>query len=209
MIQVDINKINEALNTSSPEEIVAWALSQANTPIVTTNFRPYEAAILHLCGQQRPDIPVIWCDTGYNTKATYLHAERLIEQLSLTIDLFVPQKTAAHRDAVMGIPAVDDPGHAEFTEQVKLEPFRRAMAKHQPDLWFTNLRKGQTAFRDSLEIVSRGADGVLKVSPFYHWPDDKLDLYLERYNLENEFRYFDPTKALDNRECGLHITELK
>jgi phosphoadenosine phosphosulfate reductase len=42
------------------------------------------------------------------------------------------------------------------------------------------------------------------VSPFYHWSDEKLDAYLEKHELPNEFKYFDPTKVLENRECGLH-----
>lgn len=104
----------------------------------------------------------------------------------------------------MGIPQIEDPMHKVFTEQVKLEPFKRAMAEHQPDLWFTNLRKGQTAFRDSIDIVSQGADGVLKVSPFYNWSDEQLDAYNEENGIPNEFKYFDPTKVLGNRECGLH-----
>jgi phosphoadenosine phosphosulfate reductase len=94
--------------------------------------------------------------------------------------------------------------HQIFTEQVKLEPFNRAMAEHKPDVWFTNLRKGQTAFRDNIGIVSISKDGVLKVSPFYHWSDEQLDNYLRLYQLPNEFTYFDPTKVLENRECGLH-----
>ena len=36
------------------------------------------------------------------------------------------------------------------------------------------------------------------------WTDEKLDIYLKENNLPNEFKYFDPTKALENRECGLH-----
>ncbi|MGB2758373.1 MAG: phosphoadenylylsulfate reductase, partial [Maribacter stanieri] len=28
--------------------------------------------------------------------------------------------------------------------------------------------------------------------------------YLKKYNLPNEHNYFDPTKVLENRECGLH-----
>ena len=47
-------------------------------------------------------------------------------------------------------------------------------------------------------------DGIIKVSPFYHWTDQELDNYLNRYELPNEFTYFDPTKVLENRECGLH-----
>ena len=116
----------------------------------------------------------------------------------------MPKQTTSHRDVVLGIPQVDDPKHKVFTEQVKLEPFKRAMAEHKPDVWFTNLRKGQTAFRDSIDIVSQAADGTLKVSPFYHYSDEELDAYLEENNLPNEFKYFDPTKVLSNRECGLH-----
>ena len=79
------------------------------------------------------------------------------------------------------------------------------MAEHQPEIWFTNLRKGQTAFRDSIGVVSFSKEGILKVSPFYNWSDEDLDEYLEEHNLPNEFKYFDPTKVESNRECGLHI----
>ena len=201
---MNIDQINTELKSKSPEEIVSWALSQAKTPIITTNFRPYEGAILHLVSCMDSSINVIWCDTGYNTPNTYNHAEELINQLNLNIDLYVPKQTTSHRDVVLGIPTVDDPQHQLFTEQVKLEPFKRAMEMHQPDVWFTNLRKEQTAFRDSIDIVSQGKDGVLKVSPFYHWSDEELDIYLEENKLPNEFKYFDPTKQLENRECGLH-----
>lgn len=199
-----IRELNVQFAGFTPEEIISWAINNGQTPVVTTNFRPYEVAILHAVTRVQQDIPVIWADTGYNTPNTYRHAETLIARLGLNVKLYVPQQTAAHRDAVMGIPGIDDPRHAQFTEQVKLEPFKRAMAEHRPDIWFTNLRKGQTALRDSLNILSLSKDGVLKVSPFYHWNDVQLDLYLEERDLPNEHKYFDPTKVLENRECGLH-----
>lgn len=199
-----IGTLNQRFKGISPEEIISWAIDKAKKPLVTTNFRPYEVAILSAVTEVKSDIPVVWCDTGYNTPNTYKHAETLIDTLGLNIDLYVPKQTTAHRDSVLGIPQIDDPKHPEFTEQVKLEPFRRAMAAHQPDVWFTNLRKGQTALRDSLDILSLSKDGVLKVSPFYHWNDAQLDAYLTARNLPNEHNYFDPTKVLENRECGLH-----
>ena len=202
--KIDIVEINKQLEGKSPEEIIQWSLSVAKNPVITTNFRPYESAILHLVVSQDKDIPVVWCDTGYNTPQTYKHAEELIHSLQLNVHLYVPKQTSAHRDVVLGLPTIDDPNHAIFTEQVKLEPFKRAMKEHQPDVWFTNLRKGQTAFRDSIDIVSVSKDGIIKVSPFYNFSDEELDAYLEKYNLPNEFKYFDPTKALENRECGIH-----
>ena len=199
-----IAQFNTELEGKTPQEIITWAAIKAKKSVVTTNFRPYEGAILHAVTQVRPEIDVVWCDTGYNTPNTYRHAEELIKMLNLNIDLFVPQQTSSHRDVVMGIPQIDDPMHKVFTEQVKLEPFKRAMDKHQPDVWFTNLRKGQTAFRDSIQVVSQDANGVLKVSPFYNYSDEDLDKYLEGNGIPNEHKYFDPTKVLGNRECGLH-----
>ena len=200
----EIQNLNRQFKGIPPEEIISWAIGHGKKSVVTTNFRPYEVAILHAVTEVNKSTPVIWCDTGYNTPNTYKHAEELISRLGLNVKLYVPKQTSAHRDAVMGIPQIDDPRHKEFTEQVKLEPFRRAMEEHQPDVWFTNLRKGQTAHRDSLDVLSLSKDGVLKVSPFYHWSDTQLDAYLNTHKLPNEHKYFDPTKVLENRECGLH-----
>lgn len=199
-----LQQLNLELGDKSPLEIAKWAVRNAQNAVVTTNFRPYEAAILYVASEAKKDIPVVWCDTGYNTPNTYRHAEEVIELLKLNIDLYVPKQTTSHRDVVMGIPQIDDPLHKVFTEQVKLEPFKRAMANHKPDVWFTNLRKGQTAHRDNLDILSQGADGILKVSPFYYYSNEELDIFLEENNLPNEHKYFDPTKVLENRECGLH-----
>tara|TARA_R110002051_G_scaffold309500_1_gene382154 strand:+ start:7408 stop:8037 length:630 start_codon:yes stop_codon:yes gene_type:complete len=199
-----LKELNAQLKGIPPVEIISWALQYAKNAVITTNFRPYEVAILHAVSDVKSDIPVIWCDTGYNTPNTYKHAEDLISRLNLNIKLYVPKQTSSHRDVVMGIPGIDDPNHALFTEQVKLEPFRRAMEEFKPDVWFTNLRNGQTALRDTLDILSLSKDGVLKVSPFYHWTDVQLDAYLKNLNLPNEHKYFDPTKVLENRECGLH-----
>ena len=61
---LDIDQANQKLKGKSPEEIVAWALTQAKNPIITTNFRPYESAILHLVPKQPPDIPELWVNPG-------------------------------------------------------------------------------------------------------------------------------------------------
>ena len=205
IMSLNLDEINKKLKDKSPIEIISWAISFAKNPVITTNFRPYEVAILKAVTEVQKDIKVIWCDTGYNTLQTYKHAEEIIKKLNLNVHLYTPKQTVAHRNVVLGVPSIEDPKHQLFTEQVKLEPFARAMKEHQPDVWFTNLRKGQTAFRNSIDVVSQSKDGVVKVSPFYNWTDEQLDAYLVEQKLPNEFVYFDPTKVESNRECGLHI----
>jgi len=204
MSDIELKEINIKLEKLSPNKIIEWAIQYSKQAIVTTNFRPYESAILYAVTSVEKNAKVIWCDTGYNTIETYKHAEELIETLELNVHLYVPKQTVAHRNVRLGIPSVEEPKHVIFTEQVKLEPFQRAMKEHQPKIWFTNLRKGQTAFRNEIDIVSVSKDGIVKVSPFYHWSDKELDVYLEENKLPNEFTYFDPTKVESTRECGLH-----
>ena len=201
----NIIDLNNKLKNKRPDEIVRWALNQYENPILTTNFRPYECTILHLCSTIIPEIKVVWCDSGYNTKATYKYAENIIKRFNLNIHIYVPKLTKEFRDIIMGgIPNINDPIHKEFTEQVKLEPFRRAMEELSPNLWITNLRKGQTNFRDTIDVISQTKNGLIKACPFYYWSDKDLDNYLKEYSLENEYDYFDPTKVEEKRECGLH-----
>ena len=85
----NIIDLNNKLKNKRPDEIVRWALNQYENPILTTNFRPYECTILHLCSTIMPEIKVVWCDSGYNTKATYTYAEKIIKRFNLNIHIYL------------------------------------------------------------------------------------------------------------------------
>jgi phosphoadenosine phosphosulfate reductase len=205
MSSLDLARVNAELGRDAPA-LVAWALGLNQPAIVTTNFRPFEAVILHLVTRVQPDIPVIWMDNGYNTAATYRFADELTRQLGLNLKIYLPRRTRAHREAVDGpAPALDDPRHAAFTEEVKLEPFVRALRETAPGVWFTALRATDTAVRAQMTPVSINPDGLLKVAPLLHWSSKDLHAYCARHGLPNNFDYADPTKAEDHRECGLHL----
>ena len=203
-----ISRWNAELRHKSPLEITHWAISQAaGRAIVSTNFRPYEAVVLHLATSIQPDIPVLWVDHGYNRPATYRHAEDLRALLGLHIHAFLPRITAAHRDAVDGpIPATDDEeGLKKFSTIMKLEPFQRGMKTLAPTIWITALRQVQNPNRAGLDIVSADANfGSLKISPVFYLGDDEMEAYLAKHQLPNEWDYFDPATADEKRECGLH-----
>ena len=205
-----IYQANAELRDKPPLEIVRWAIAQANgRAIVSTNFRPYEAVILHLCTQVQPDIPVLWVDHGYNRPATYKHAGQLKKLLKLNLKAFVPKMTSAHYDAAFGGPPEPTPENEErikaFSAVMKLEPFQRGMKELAPTVWLTALRKVQNPNRAGLDIVSEDKNfGTLKISPVFYLSDADMEAYLKQYNLPNEWDYFDPAKADEKRECGLH-----
>ncbi|WP_260675466.1 phosphoadenosine phosphosulfate reductase domain-containing protein [Comamonas aquatica] len=203
---LDLAQVNAELGRDA-QALVNWAVGLDLPTIVTTNFRPFEAVILHMVTRARPDVSVVWMDNGYNTPATYQFADAVTRQLGLQLKIYLPLRSRAHREAVEGpTPALDDPRHAAFTAEVKLEPFARALRETAPKVWFTALRATDTAVRAAMDPVSINPDGLIKVAPLLHWSSKDLYEYCEQHGLPNNFDYVDPTKGEDNRECGLHIS---
>ncbi|GGH40986.1 phosphoadenylylsulfate reductase [Mangrovimonas yunxiaonensis] len=206
MIQhIDIEYWNKQLRDKTPEDIIDWALAQTTNKIVTTSFGVYSAVLLSSISKKDEHIKVVWCDTLYNLPSTYEHAAQLIGRFNLNIQKYQALKSKAEIEATIGFPSLEDDNFDEFSEVVKLEPFRRALQELKPDLWFTNIRVRQTEYRNKKDILSYSKDGILKVSPFYYWSDSELDDYLEKHDLPKNYDYFDPIKALSNRECGIHF----
>ena len=104
-----LNEQNKVFAGKSPKDIICWALSIANKPIITSNFGPFSASLLHAVTSQSPKINVIWVDTGYNTSQTYKYALGLIKQLNLNINIYVPKESVGYRDIKLGVPSVEDP----------------------------------------------------------------------------------------------------
>lgn len=203
----DLDQINAELRKLSAADIVRWALERSQRLITTTSFSPNSAAMLHLVTTIKPDMPVVWVDSGYNMPDAYQVAEQLIRQLELDIHVYNPLMSAERRNALMGgIPHPDDNPelHLEFTRQVKLEPFQRALDHFRPEIWLTGIRREETEFRKTLDIVTWDNRGVLRVAPLFHWSEQDVQDYMQRFELPSCKHYFDPTKVADNAECGLH-----
>lgn len=205
-VNLDLDSVNESLRNASAQDIVAWALGLGHKTIATTSMGRNAAVMLHLVSQVDKSVPTIWVDTGYNLRDTYLVAERLIRDLELDVHVYSPQMTSERRNAIMGgIPTVDEEErHQEFTSQVKLEPFGRALEEFQPEIWLTGIRREETEHRKSLDIVSMDNRGIIKVAPVFYWSEDDVEEYMEQFELPTCKHYFDPTKVHDGRECGLH-----
>ena len=205
MIALNLHNLNKILKEKTPQDIIAWALTLSNKKIITTSFGSHSAVLLHAITQKEQEIDVVWCDTGYNTQETYAHAQNLIHKLKLNINIYKPLQSKSVSDTVLSFPKLEGSEYDKFKDIVKLEPFRRALKVHQPEVWFTNIRSGQTKHRNTLDVLSYNKDGILKVSPFYSASDQNLDNYLEKYGLPKNETYFDVTKVLKHKECGIHF----
>lgn len=208
-MHLDLEKLNRELKDSTPAEIIGWACSLGQKVMATTSFAPNAAAMLHLITDVDSSIPVVWVDSGYNVPDTYRVAELIMQRLRPNMQIYIPEWTAERRNAILGgIPHPDDDPevHEQFTRQVKLEPFQKALNDIQPDIWISGIRREETEFRKSLDVLSYDNRGILKVAPFFYLTEAQVQDYMDQYQLPSCRHYFDPTKVEDGRECGLHTS---
>ena len=204
----DLDSINQSLKDASPLEVIRWAIQQGKA-VVTTNFRPYEAVILHLATQAQADIPALWIDHGANIPETYRFAEAVRQILNVNLKPYLPLMTSAHWLALNGgeLPMPDEVERVEsFSRIMKLEPFERGMRELAPQVWLTALRKEQNPQRAAtLQTVMWDTKfKCLKVNPLLNWTSVELENYLAEHSLPNERTYYDPAKGDEKHECGLH-----
>ena len=206
--QIDI--ILEGLHGQSAQDITRWAVKEGKGgAIVTTNFRPYEAIILHMATVAWPEIPALWVDHGTNLPETYRFAEKCRAQLTLNLKPYLPLMTAAHWLALNGgqVPMPDEVERVEsFSRIMKLEPFERGMRELAPKVWITALRREQNPQRAATlaPFMWDAKFNCLKVNPILDWTPVEMDAYLLEHALPNERTYYDPAKGDEKHECGLH-----
>ena len=91
--ELDLAQVNARWGRDA-SALVEWAVGLGQPTIVTTNFRPFEAVILHLVTRAKPEVPVVWMDNGYNTEATYRFADEVTKQLGLNLKIYLPRRSA-------------------------------------------------------------------------------------------------------------------
>lgn len=203
-------KLDQQLHGKSAEEVVKEVLALGlGRVVVTTNFRPYEAVILHLVAEQKPGLDVLWVDHGANLPETYRFADATMKRLEVTVYPYVPKMTAEHWKALNGgvLPMPDEVEKVEsFSRIMKLEPFERGMMEMAPAVWITALRREQNPQRAATlkTVMWDEKFQTLKVNPLLDWTRVELDAYVAANSLPNENTYYDPAKGDEKHECGLH-----
>jgi len=98
-ISGDLDHLNEVVEHSSASALIQWAVQEFGDGLVmSTSFGIHSALMLSLATSVKPDIKVIWIDTGYLPRETYQYAHELINRLSLNIKIYQPKMSPAHME---------------------------------------------------------------------------------------------------------------
>lgn len=136
---------------------------------LTCSFQAEDILLLHLTRELRPNIPVLFLDTGYHFAETYAYRDRIAAEWHLNLTNLLPARTVAEQESEHGLLHQIAPDRCCALR--KVEPLFAAVANYK--LWLTGLRREQARSRATLEEVAEftlpGGVTVRKLSPFADW----------------------------------------
>jgi phosphoadenosine phosphosulfate reductase len=209
------------------QRVIAEALEAPGEPCVTSSFQAECVALVHMLAARRPEIPVLFLDTGYHFAETYAYRDRIVAELGLNLVNLLPRLSVPEQEGQFGILYQSAPSRC--CEMRKVEPLFAGLEAY--DAWFTGLRRDQSPTRKDLKAVDdfRLPSGKIlrKVSPLADWTAADVWAYLKQQGIPPLPLYdrgytsigckpctqlpFDPDNPRSGRwsgrklECGIHI----
>lgn len=164
------------------EEFLPAALA-LGPACLTCSFQAEDVVVLHALRALRPDIPVLFLDTGYHFPEVYQYRDRLQQEWGLNLVNLRPEDSVEEHEQKWGRLYETDPGRC--CQLRKVEPLRRAL--HEYRVWFTGMRREQSPTRAHLRIVELHAlpcgHRLWKINPLAAWTWQQVRQYLERHRV--------------------------
>jgi phosphoadenosine phosphosulfate reductase len=153
--QIDVDALNAMFETTTPSRIVEWAVAQFGDELVrSSSFGAESALLIHMAIQHRPDIKIIFTNTGYLFPETFAHMEALRSRFDLRIWTYRSRHDPIEYLATAG---ETDPTMRKDINACcavnKNEPFDRAMNELAPRAWLRGIRRNQADTRKNRQFV--------------------------------------------------------
>lgn len=146
---------------------------------IVSSFGAESAVLLHLIGSIKPDVPVIFLETGKHFPETIGYRDTLASTIGLTniITVTPDPETIVAKDETGLRWSYDPDGCCEIR---KVIPLAKALAPY--DAQFTGRKAFQSSTRAALPRFEVEA-GRLKVNPLADWDKARLDAYFAAHDL--------------------------
>ena len=193
-IQLNLEEHNKKLENMSPKEIILWGYKNFDNHFaITTSFGIQSSVLLDVvrqCSLQKK-IKIFWIDTGYLPKDTYKYAERLINDLSLEIEVLQSEISPARMESLYGKLWETNKSSDldKYHEIRKIKPLEIALNKHEIYCWASGVRSEQTDNRNKMKFLDLVRER-LSLRPLLNWTNKDIYYYMKENKLPSHPLFF-------------------
>ncbi len=186
-IQPNLRQYNKKLVNMNPQKMLLWGYENFDNQFaITTSFGIQSSVLLNMVRQSslQKKIKIFWIDTGYLPPETYQYAEKLINELSLEIEVLQSELSPARMETLYG--KLWETNKAsdldKYHELRKITPLEIGLQKNNIQCWASGVRSSQTKIRNKmkfLEIIRQR----LSLRPLLNWTKKEVYYYMQENNL--------------------------
>ena len=182
-----IKKYNQDLRDMTSQEMLMWGYKEFDNQFaITTSFGIQSSVLLKMINKLslQKKIKIFWIDTGYLPEETYHYAEKLIEDLSLEIEVLQSELSPARMEAIHGKLWKTNKASDldKYHELRKIKPLENGLEKFNVHCWASGVRSSQTENRKAMKFL----DVIRKrlaLRPILNWTNKDIFYYMKENNL--------------------------
>jgi phosphoadenosine phosphosulfate reductase len=188
----EVRQLNRRFETAHPREILRWALEDSGLEriAIASAFQAEGTCVMHMASQIRPDVTVLFLETGFHFAETLAFKELLTEELGLNVVDLVGEHTVASQEAAFG-PRLYERDPTLCCEINKVRPMFAAL--RGLDAWVTAFRRDSAPTRANAPIVDQyelePGRFIVKVNPVATWTRRDTWAYLKANDLPHNPLY--------------------
>jgi phosphoadenosine phosphosulfate reductase len=188
----ELTALNLAFEDAHPRAVLEWALSDAGFEriAIASAFQAEGTVAMHLATRIRPDVPVLFLETGYQFAETLAFKERLTELLGLNVVDLVGEHTVEGQARGFG-PRLYEREPERCCELNKVRPMFEAL--RSLDAWITAFRRDSSPTRANAPFVEQyelePGRFIVKVNPMAAWTRAQVWGYLRDHDLPHNPLY--------------------
>lgn len=173
------------LDHAHPSVIMRWAVESVDRIAIATSFQSSGLVLLHLLRDIKPDIPVLFLDTGFHFDETLRFRKWIAELWDLkVVDLRGKHGSVKEQVRLHGAELYRrDPERCCFIN--KVEPLQDALEEY--DAWISGIRRDQSPMRASTPVVEAqmllSGDEVMKIHPLADWSREDVAGYITAHEI--------------------------
>jgi phosphoadenosine phosphosulfate reductase len=187
-----VHRLNSAFEDDDPRETLRWALTESGLArvAIASAFQAEGTALMHMAVGIKPDVPVLFLETGFHFAETLAFKQHLTERLGLNVIDLIGDHTVESQAEEFGERLYErDPDLC--CQLNKVIPFTRAL--RQLDGWITASRRDSSPTRASLPILYQyelePGKTLVKISPLANWTRQEVWAYLKQNDLPHHPLY--------------------
>jgi phosphoadenosine phosphosulfate reductase len=188
----ELEELDARFSRAHPREILRWALEEPalGRIAIASAFQAEGTCVMHMATEIRPDIPVLFLETGFHFAETLAFKTRLTERLRLNVVDLVGKHTIESQTLAFG-PRLYEREPDRCCEINKVRPMHETL--RGLDAWVTAFRRDSSPTRADAPIIDRyelePGRPIVKVNPVATWTRRDTWEYLKEHELPHNPLY--------------------